>query len=150
MRQGDFVTNVEDQSPATCNTSTCVERRFGAPVHQAATLNQALDGVHAAFTRRKSAHIDVGKAGKIGHMKRRLFRDVNLFNKGIQRRRFGVRPDMTCLWQVSGRSNLSFDSWHCLNLEIIDERVRRPRFTYPATDVFGSIAWHRGNIDGPS
>lgn len=47
-------------------------------------------------------------------------RDVNLFDKGIQRKRFSVRPGMTCLWQVSGRSNLSFDDWLRLDLHYID------------------------------
>ena len=47
-------------------------------------------------------------------------RDVNLFDKGIQRKRFSVRPGLTCLWQVSGRSNLSFDDWLRLDLKYID------------------------------
>ena len=47
-------------------------------------------------------------------------RDVNLFNKGVQRKRFSVRPGITCLWQVSGRSDLSFDDWLQLDLRYID------------------------------
>ena len=47
-------------------------------------------------------------------------RDVDLFDKGIQRRRFSVRPGITCLWQVSGRSDLSFDDWLRLDLEYIE------------------------------
>jgi len=47
-------------------------------------------------------------------------RDVGLFDKGIQRKRFSVRPGLTGLWQVSGRSDLSFDKWLSLDLEYID------------------------------
>ncbi len=47
-------------------------------------------------------------------------RDVLLFDKGIQRKRFSVRPGITGLWQVSGRSSLSFDKWLSLDLEYID------------------------------
>ncbi|MGH8166587.1 MAG: sugar transferase, partial [Woeseiaceae bacterium] len=48
------------------------------------------------------------------------YRDVLLFDKGIQRKRFSVRPGVTGLWQVSGRSSLSFDKWLSLDLEYID------------------------------
>ncbi|NOX69186.1 MAG: sugar transferase [Gammaproteobacteria bacterium] len=47
-------------------------------------------------------------------------RDVELFDKGIQRKRFSVRPGITGLWQVSGRSDLSFDKWVELDLDYID------------------------------
>ena len=43
-------------------------------------------------------------------------RDVDLFNKGIQRKRFSVKPGITCLWQISGRSNLPFEKWLELDL----------------------------------
>ena len=48
-------------------------------------------------------------------------RDVERFDKGIQRKRFSVRPGLTCIWQISGRSNLSFDDWLRLDLQYIDE-----------------------------
>ncbi len=48
-------------------------------------------------------------------------RDVELFDKGIQRKRFSVKPGLTCIWQISGRSNLSFDKWLELDLKYIDE-----------------------------
>jgi exopolysaccharide biosynthesis polyprenyl glycosylphosphotransferase len=48
-------------------------------------------------------------------------RDVELFDKGIQRKRFSVKPGLTCIWQISGRSNLSFEKWLELDLKYIDE-----------------------------
>ena len=47
-------------------------------------------------------------------------RDVSLFDKAVQRKRFSVRPGITGLWQVSGRSDLPFDRWIELDLEYID------------------------------
>lgn len=47
-------------------------------------------------------------------------RDVDLFDKGIQRKRFSVKPGITCIWQISGRSQLSFSKWLELDLEYID------------------------------
>jgi len=37
-----------------------------------------------------------------------------------QRRRLSMRPGLTCLWQVEGRSQLDFDRWMELDLEYID------------------------------
>jgi lipopolysaccharide/colanic/teichoic acid biosynthesis glycosyltransferase len=31
-----------------------------------------------------------------------------------------VRPGITCLWQINGRSNVSFDKWMELDMEYID------------------------------
>lgn len=39
-----------------------------------------------------------------------------------QLRRLSVRPGITCLWQISGRSRLSFDEWMRLDMEYIDRR----------------------------
>lgn len=36
------------------------------------------------------------------------------------RRRLSVKPGITCLWQISGRSNLSFDEWMRLDNRYID------------------------------
>jgi exopolysaccharide biosynthesis polyprenyl glycosylphosphotransferase len=47
-------------------------------------------------------------------------RDVGRFSEGRLMRRFSVKPGMTCLWQVSGRSNVSFDRWIALDLHYID------------------------------
>ena len=48
-------------------------------------------------------------------------RDVQRFNEAALMRRFSVRPGITCLWQVSGRSNLGWDDWIRLDLRYIDE-----------------------------
>ncbi|MBM3333097.1 sugar transferase [Candidatus Sumerlaeota bacterium] len=37
-----------------------------------------------------------------------------------QRRRLSMKPGITCLWQVSGRSKLSFETWVKLDLQYID------------------------------
>lgn len=47
-------------------------------------------------------------------------RDFKGFNKDWHRRRFSARPGITCLWQVNGRSNTSFDKWMKLDMEYID------------------------------
>jgi hypothetical protein len=49
-----------------------------------------------------------------------FLRDVDLFDQGIQRKRFSVKPGLTCLWQVSGRSNLPFSKWLELDLYYIE------------------------------
>ena len=38
-----------------------------------------------------------------------------------QRRRLSMKPGITCLWQVMGRNQLSFDTWMKLDLEYIDK-----------------------------
>ena len=47
-------------------------------------------------------------------------RDALGLEESWQKRRFSVRPGLTCLWQISGRSNLSFEQWMKLDLEYID------------------------------
>jgi exopolysaccharide biosynthesis polyprenyl glycosylphosphotransferase len=37
-----------------------------------------------------------------------------------QRRRMSMRPGITCLWQISGRNNISFEDWMKMDLEYID------------------------------
>jgi exopolysaccharide biosynthesis polyprenyl glycosylphosphotransferase len=48
-------------------------------------------------------------------------RDVNLFDEGIQRKRFSIKPGLTCLWQISGRSQLPFTEWLRLDLQYIEQ-----------------------------
>jgi exopolysaccharide biosynthesis polyprenyl glycosylphosphotransferase len=40
--------------------------------------------------------------------------------EGWQYRRLSVRPGLTCVWQVSGRNNISFDDWMLLDMRYID------------------------------
>lgn len=39
---------------------------------------------------------------------------------GGHRRRLSMRPGLTCLWQVSGRNELSFREWMALDLDYVD------------------------------
>ncbi len=51
-------------------------------------------------------------------------RDYDLFTKhgeDWQRRRFSVRPGITCLWQVNGRSSLPFEQWMELDLQYVQQ-----------------------------
>jgi lipopolysaccharide/colanic/teichoic acid biosynthesis glycosyltransferase len=41
------------------------------------------------------------------------------------RRRMAVKPGITCLWQVAGRSHVSFDEWMRLDIEYISRRSVR-------------------------
>ena len=47
-------------------------------------------------------------------------RDFNGFNENWHRRRFSVRPGITCLWQVNGRCSIGFDQWMKLDMDYID------------------------------
>jgi exopolysaccharide biosynthesis polyprenyl glycosylphosphotransferase len=40
--------------------------------------------------------------------------------KGWQRRRLRMRPGLTCLWAVSGRDNVDFETWMKLDMQYID------------------------------
>jgi len=48
-------------------------------------------------------------------------RDYEGFSEDWQRRRFSVRPGVTCLWQIGGRSDVSFEQWMELDLLYIDK-----------------------------
>jgi exopolysaccharide biosynthesis polyprenyl glycosylphosphotransferase len=48
-------------------------------------------------------------------------RDFQLFNTDAHRRRFSVKPGITCLWQVNGRNSIPFEQWMELDLQYIDK-----------------------------
>ena len=48
-------------------------------------------------------------------------RDCQGFEHDWHRRRFCVRPGITCLWQVNGRSSIPFEKWMELDMQYIDE-----------------------------
>lgn len=48
-------------------------------------------------------------------------RDFQKFDKSWFNRRFSVKPGITCIWQISGRSETSFDKWILQDLEYIDK-----------------------------
>jgi exopolysaccharide biosynthesis polyprenyl glycosylphosphotransferase len=48
-------------------------------------------------------------------------RDYEGFNEDWQRRRFSVRPGITCLWQIAGRNSIPFEQWMRLDLQYVDE-----------------------------
>jgi exopolysaccharide biosynthesis polyprenyl glycosylphosphotransferase len=48
-------------------------------------------------------------------------RDYEGFGEDWQRRRFCVRPGITCLWQIQGRSSVGFDQWMRMDMQYLDE-----------------------------
>lgn len=48
-------------------------------------------------------------------------RDVRNFDEYWFNRRFSIKPGITCIWQISGRSDTNFDKWILQDLEYIDK-----------------------------
>jgi exopolysaccharide biosynthesis polyprenyl glycosylphosphotransferase len=48
-------------------------------------------------------------------------RDYEGFSEDWHRRRFTVRPGITCLWQINGRSSIPFEKWMELDMQYIDK-----------------------------
>jgi exopolysaccharide biosynthesis polyprenyl glycosylphosphotransferase len=48
--------------------------------------------------------------------------------KTWQRRRFSMKPGITCLWQINGRNKLNFEEWMKLDLEYLDNWSLRQDF----------------------
>lgn len=47
-------------------------------------------------------------------------RDYNGLDEDWLRRRFSVRPGITCLWQINGRSLVSFQEWMRFDIRYVD------------------------------
>ncbi len=47
-------------------------------------------------------------------------RDYEGFERDHHFRRFSVKPGLSCLWQISGRSDIDFEEWMKLDMEYID------------------------------
>jgi exopolysaccharide biosynthesis polyprenyl glycosylphosphotransferase len=47
-------------------------------------------------------------------------RDVERIEIRWHKRRFSIKPGLTCLWQVNGRSEIGFEDWVRMDLEYID------------------------------
>jgi exopolysaccharide biosynthesis polyprenyl glycosylphosphotransferase len=62
-------------------------------------------------------------------------RDVTRFTRTSDMRRFSVRPGLTGLWQVSGRSTLDFEAWVRLDLHYIDRWSLRLDFDILARTI---------------
>jgi exopolysaccharide biosynthesis polyprenyl glycosylphosphotransferase len=48
-------------------------------------------------------------------------RDVERIDIQWHKRRFSIKPGITCLWQVNGRSNIGFNDWVRMDLDYIDQ-----------------------------
>jgi exopolysaccharide biosynthesis polyprenyl glycosylphosphotransferase len=48
-------------------------------------------------------------------------RDVERIDTRWHKRRFSIKPGITCLWQVNGRSNIGFNEWVRMDLDYIDK-----------------------------
>ena len=62
-------------------------------------------------------------------------RDYEGFDQDWQRRRFSVRPGITCLWQINGRSSIPFEKWMELDMEYIDHWSLRLDFKILAKTI---------------
>ena len=62
-------------------------------------------------------------------------RDVAKFTRTSDMRRFSVRPGLTGLWQVNGRSMLDFDTWIRFDLHYIDNWSLRLDFMILARTI---------------
>jgi len=62
---------------------------------------------------------------------------------------FSVKPGLTCLWQVSGRSNLSFEQWMQLDLEYIDHWSLKLDASILLRTI-PQLFWHAALVNAPT
>ena len=62
-------------------------------------------------------------------------RDFRAFDADWHRRRFSVRPGMTCLWQIGGRNSIPFEKWMEMDMQYIDQWSLWLDFKIPAGTV---------------
>ena len=130
-------------TPTRCRTGWRSAERGDRPGVQDPERSAHHDGgpvAAAHFHRRASAALNVlrGEMSLVGPRPLPT-RDVHRFTEAALMRRFSVRPGLTCLWQISGRSALSFDDWIRLDLQYIDEWSMAARRPGPATDHSGRL-----------
>lgn len=64
-------------------------------------------------------HVFVGDMSLVGP-RPQLPREVAEYSE-YERQRLRVQPGLTCIWQVSGRSDLEFDTWIRMDLDYIEQ-----------------------------
>jgi lipopolysaccharide/colanic/teichoic acid biosynthesis glycosyltransferase len=60
------------------------------------------------------------QANKLTGWQANRLASYNGFSDDWHRRRFSVRPGVTCLWHINGRSDVSFAKWMELDMQYID------------------------------
>ena len=73
-------------------------------------------------------------------------RDYEGFDEDWHRRRFSVRPGITCLWQINGRSNVTFEKWMELDMEYIDKWSLALDLKVLTKNHPCCCPWIRGNV----
>ena len=73
-------------------------------------------------------------------------RDYQLFDQDWQRRRFSVKPGITCLWQVNGRSSIPFRKMDGTRHAIHRQVVTVAGFQDSCKNGAGSIARNRRRL----
>jgi exopolysaccharide biosynthesis polyprenyl glycosylphosphotransferase len=122
----------------TCYKFRSMVRNAEALKTQLATLNEATGPAFkiredpritpiGAFLRRSSldevpqlANVLLGQMSIVGP-RPQIPAEVELYEPW-HRRRLEVKPGITCLWQIAGRSEISFDEWMRLDLEYVRRR----------------------------